>query len=410
MKLLVLAESLRINNTSSGIVSSTFISMLSKIENIEIQVITQNDFNEEIKWFNSNVNVIKFNIPNKINFLEKIPKIRGLTSYIYGFNLHTRKIINEWENQISHHLNKSNFDYIFVLGSGMSFYPHFALLNLKTNIPVIINIHDPFPIHTYPIPYKKPRSIISSIQEKKFNIVLQKAYKITLPSRYLMESLIEFYPILVEKGIIIPHIGTFLNNLPAIEDDLKINLIKNKINILHAGSLLGPRNPVFLLKAIYNLLSNHQNLFENVHFTFIGGIAKEHQNIIIENKFKDSISFINQRISYAKSIELIKQSDAIFVIEAISSFSPFMPGKIADIVYHEKPIIALCPKNSETMRLLGIDYPYFSELDNVAKIENMLLNFINNFEKISNKVDLDILKNYISIKSNLEIINKNIFN
>ena len=411
MKILVLTESLRINSTSSGIVSSTFIEMLSTLDQASIHVITQNDFTEKVDWFKNNVFVEKFNLPIKNkNFIQKIPKIRAIHSYIFGYNVESKNIIKAWEKEITRVLDETKFDYIFVLGSGMSFYPHFAMLSIKTNVPFIVNIHDPFPIHTYPFPYRKEKSILSFVAEKKFNKVLNKAHKITLPSENLLQSLIPFYSVLKQKGVVIPHIGTSIQNLPSLECDENIQLDATKINIIHAGSLLGPRNPEFLFKAIYNLYEKDKNSLDNLHFTFIGKVAREHKNIVIEEKYKKNISFLDQRISYKKSLELIKQSDAVFVIEAISKFSPFMPGKLADIFYYKKPIIALCPKISETMNILTSDYPYYSELNDVEAITVILQQLINDLKNNEVIFNFENQKMYVSIEVNQKLIREKVLN
>jgi hypothetical protein len=57
-------------------------------------------------------------------------------------------------------------------------------------------------------------------------------------------------------------------------------------------------------------------------------------------------------------------------LEAISEISPFLPGKFPNCVVSNKPILVLGPYYSEVRRLLGKDYAYWSEANDVAAIES----------------------------------------
>ena len=49
-----------------------------------------------------------------------------------------------------------------------------------------------------------------------------------------------------------------------------------------------------------------------------------------------------------------------------------MPGKFPHCIQAEKPILLLGPDRSESKRLLGEDYPYWSEANNVEKIKDLI--------------------------------------
>lgn len=403
MKILVIAESLRINETSSGIVSSTFIELLS-FSGFEVVILTPNNFEYPITWIDKNIEIIKFNFNFKPKWYENIPKLRGLFTYINGFNNKSLNSIKQWKDEILKLVNNYNFNCIYALGSGSEFFTHFALSELHLKIPFYLNIHDPYPMSLYPEPYRKKKNIIYSKQEIKFFLSLQKAQGISFPSKMLMDLMLEKYPKLKVKSYIIPHIGTKLNNLPENKIQDNLNLDNKKINFVHVGTLLGPRTPKFLIEAFIELLENKNHNLENVQITFIGKVAKELKELIQKNKI-DQIKFFEDRVSYKRSLEIIKKSDAIFVIEAISDFSPFLPGKVADIVYYNKIIIALSPKESEIRNLLGKKYIYQTELDNKKEIKNILISLINDIEQKKENVNkIKEIAEYVSLKRNSEII------
>lgn len=407
-KILVVCESLRINGTSSGIVSSTFIKFLHESGH-HITVITQNNFDYPITWLPEGVIVKKFDIPVfKKSLIDYIPKIKAIPAYLTGFSKAFRNTINHYKKKIEFELSLQKYDAIYALGSGSAFAPHFALAEMELDIPFYVNIHDPFPMHVYPEPYKKPKTWINAILQKKFAVVLKAAKGISFPSQLLLEDMSETFPIIKEKGFIIPHIGTLLTSLPTEDGDDDLQLNASKINILHAGTLLGPRNPAYLLKAIGELNVECPELMEQVVFTFVGKVNKALTEVVNSSKISN-VTFLTSRFSYQKSLDLINQAQALLVIEAIATFSPFLPGKIADIAYAGKPIISLSPKNSEVRRLLGSSYPYQTELDNVKEMKQILLQFISDCKSntVNEKAMIE-LKNYVSVKHNSEIL-KQIF-
>ena len=402
--ILVVVESMRINGTSSGIVSATFIQLLHQA-GYSVKVITPNDFDYPVTWLPKDVICRKFDFPvSKKNFLESIPKLRALPAYLTGFSMSIRKLIEHYKKEIQLELDANNFDLIYALGTGSSFAPHFALAEMKLNIPYFLNIHDPFPMHIYPEPYRKKKNLINSKLEDKFNKTLNKATAISFPSKLLMEDMATTFQVISKKGFVVPHIGVELSNLPNENKDSSVALTPSKINIVHAGTLLGPRNPKFLLQAIVELNKENPKEKEQEAFHFFGKVNQALENVV-NDAIIYNVHFHANRFSYKKSLEIIAQAQGLLVIEAISSFSPFLPGKIADIVYAEKPIISLSPKISEVRRILGNAYPYQTELDDVVKIKNVLLQFIADFK--NNTIDsaaIIKIKEYVSVASNIKIL------
>jgi len=56
------------------------------------------------------------------------------------------------------------------------------------------------------------------------------------------------------------------------------------------------------------------------------------------------------------------------ILESKSEISPFLPAKFPHCVAANRTILSLAPYYSETRRLLGDKYPYWSEVDDVEKI------------------------------------------
>ena len=404
--ILVVCEAMGVNGTSAGIVSSTFIKLLHESGH-KVTVITRTNFDGDAVWLPKEIIIKKYNLSvERKTFIDKIPKVKAIPIYVTGFTNSVRYNKQLYKNILAKELKENQYDLIYALAAGDSFVPYFALSEMKLDIPYFVNIHDPYPKHIYPEPYKLPKNHINSILERKFRKVLDKAKGISFPSQFLMEDMANTFSMISSKGFVIPHIGTLLPHLPKEAGDDFEALDRSKINIIHAGTLLGPRNPKFLLKAIAALNEEHTDFLNKVSFTFIGAVNKSLKDIIA-NSALQNVRFITTRLSYQKSLDLIAQSDASFVIEAIADFSPFLPGKVADIAFAEKPIIDLSPKNSEVRRLLGPAYPYQCELDDVEAIKVVLKQFYNDHINSTIKIDSIIkLKQYLSIEHNSKIVNK----
>ncbi len=65
------------------------------------------------------------------------------------------------------------------------------------------------------------------------------------------------------------------------------------------------------------------------------------------------------------------------ILEALGPISPFLPGKFPHCIQAEKPILLLSPYYSESKRLLGENYPYWSQIDNEDLIAEHIANLYN---------------------------------
>ncbi|GGE32365.1 hypothetical protein [Psychroflexus planctonicus] len=371
MKILVLAENLEVNRTSSGITSNKNILMYQRYFN-HVDVITSTPLNQ-FKQIEG-VNYTKFTNSSKM-LLEKIPKIAALPAYLNGLNFTARRIIEDWTQVIKSKLDKKNYSLIVSLGSGLSFVPAYAMLNIDKTLygNYIMFVHDPYPSHQYPPPYKKKSTYLYKVQAKLFGKALSKADIISFPSLRLQEWMAQFYNLPIQKQIIQPHLGLNINELWTILPNIKtkkLPVYPDGINIIHTGTLLGPRTPTFLIEALKLLFEKHPESRSIVKLHIVGKMTKEwsEENLVAEN-----VHIHSHRYTYQESLEIQKNADVLLLLEAVSDVSPFMPGKLADYLVADKPILALTPKQSETTRILGENYPLLVENGDVGEIYKKLV-------------------------------------
>ena len=185
MKILVIAESLRINETSSGIVTSTFLKALSENKDNEIVCLYDKVFDYDVTWL-AGIRTIKLKKSSykKSLIIDRIPKLRGLITYLIGIHAKSKHKIKDWKYEINKTLNKEKFDIIISLGSGSEFYPYYAMLEIDAKTPWLANFHDPFPMSVYPEPYKQKRNWINKNQEKIAQKIIKRASFVSFPSLY----------------------------------------------------------------------------------------------------------------------------------------------------------------------------------------------------------------------------------
>jgi len=80
------------------------------------------------------------------------------------------------------------------------------------------------------------------------------------------------------------------------------------------------------------------------------------------------IYIFNGNVAFETVYELQKNASVNIILESKSEISPFLPGKFPHCIEANRTILLLSPFYSETKRLLGQDYSFCSEVDDVQKI------------------------------------------
>jgi hypothetical protein len=277
---------------------------------------------------------------------------------------------------------------------------HEAILNLvnqRSLPPWIANFNDPVPSSMMPYPYNKNQSSFSKKIKKDEMLVkqvIQLAPGITSPSLLLTKRFLDFYDVKKEEENIFrfPHVY-----YPPAKLDTSLALNPNKLNLVHAGSLMKERSPEYLLRSLELLARKDESFRKNIELLFLGNIHPLHLHFFSKFPFPEMIKLINQRVPHTQTLGLLKRADVLIIIEAISDESPFMPAKLAEYIGLDRMIWSLSPDSSETRRILGSSHPFQSRADDVdqlyAQWELAFLKWKNQESFELNRPDL---ANYIS--------------
>lgn len=299
---------------------------------------------------------------------------------IFGFSF---TVFNDRNSIVSHIKRIKGYDpdLIFTFSKGGSFRPHHALLLIpELHDKWVAYIHDPYPMHLYPRPY----TWVEPGYNKKYRFIknmTEKAAFLAFPSLLLKEWMGSYFSGCLEKGLIIPHQITPPEALLSDPPDF---FSKSRFNVLHAGTLLWGRDPKGLIKAFQLFIKKVPSANKYARLIFLGG--KNHYSDFLSKTARTFPELIvpEEKFSFANVLRMQRDSSVNVILEAKSEISPFLPGKFPHCVQADKPILHLGPVYSETRRLLGSDYKFSTEIDDVEGIAELLEKL---FDKWSNNRD-----------------------
>jgi hypothetical protein len=334
---------------------------------------------------------------NPAPFLEKT------FGFSFTFYNDTNSIIKALKKQAFHP------DLVLTLSKGGSFRPHYALLKMpEWHNKWMAYVHDPYPFHFFPRPYNWVESSYKS-REAFFTKVSEKARYSAFPSQLLMKWMGSYYPNFQKTGIVIPHQNAKYKvqntNFPPYFD-------VSKFNLLHAGNLMSPRSPRGLIEGLKLFFKKNIQARNEVRLLLLGPsnnyseMLKDYQENIPE------LYVSNESVPFDEVYHIQKNATVNIIIEAKSEISPFLPAKFPHCVEANKAILSLAPYYSETRRLLGEDYEYWSEVDDVQKIATIIDTLYqlwkqNPMNLLLNRSDLEDYLSASHLKRTLDELHKN---
>jgi len=340
-----------------------------------------------------------------IRFIFKISLSKPLEK-VFGFSF---TLFNDRNSIIAALRKIEDFkpNLVLTLSQGGRFRPHHALLKMPEMHKIwMAYIHDPYPMHLYPLPYAWEESGYSQ-KERFIKEISQKAAFNGFPSKLLMDWMGSYFKGYQDKGLVIPH-QIDLNEIIASKIPEFFN--PKKFNILHAGNLLWGRDPEGLIQGFMKFLKLNPEAEKESQLLFLGG--QNHYSLMLsEYQAKIPQFYVSEGSVPFKEVQTIQNLSSINVIlEAKSEISPFLPGKFPHCIKADKPILLLGPYYSESRRLLGDNYLYWTEIDEVDKIashiEKLYFQWKNDPTELKlNRPDLD---EYLSVNYLKKTIN-NIF-
>lgn len=153
------------------------------------------------------------------------------------------------------------------------------------------------------------------------------------------------------------------------------------------------RSPVALVKAYQKILDKYEEAKEESQLLLLGPASYYEKEL---NDFKNetpSLVVENRNVPFLEVLALQEQVSVNIILESKSEISPFLPGKFPHCIAANRPLLVLSPYYSEARRLLGEDFPYWSEADDENRIflliERLYLEWKSNELQELNRQDLE---------------------
>lgn len=411
-KILVIVDSIDVNDSSGSKTNVAFINSLYKC-GYEVTVLhyTQRD----IKLNNINCISIKekkitlnylFSRAHRLLLRWFQLDISKYVDSIFGFSFGFFNDVYSLSTALKK-FNPNDFDMLWTFGKGTSFRAHAAVLKNPTWFQIWhAYVHDPYPQHLYPRPYN---FVEYGFMQKRlfFRDITENAFRIIFPSLLLKEWMQSYFKDVIGKSLIIPHqIMEHESNKISFPPFFN----SSNFNILLAGNLLDLRNPLPLVEAYKKFIEEIPQAKIKSTLIIIG------KNSIYNNALKNEQQYIPQlyisdgHMNFDEVYYLQQNASVNIILEATSEISPFLPGKFPHCVAANKPILVIGPFISECKRLLGKDYPFIFENEDIEGIKNAFKTLfhqwsINNTKMTLHRKDLDY---YLSSGYLLEVLEKDL--
>ena len=396
MKILVIAESINIEDSSGSKANVALIQSLLAAGFI-LKVLHYTRKTIEI----SGVECVAIQ-EKKWNFLYFLSRSQRIFTRLTGININpfienflgfSFSFFND-TNSIAKSLRKEKIfkpNLVLTLSKGASFRPHYALLKCpELHQQWLAYVHDPYPFHYYPRPYNWVEPGFRK-KEAFFRSVSEKAAFSAFPSLLLKEWMGSYFPNFLVTGIVIPHqsVAYEIKN-----KEFPSYFKTDKFSILHAGNLMKQRSPKALLEGFLLFLKNNPEVKEKAKLYIIGP-AQFHEELLETYKSEQNIYIENASIPFDEIYNLQMNVNVNVILESKAEISPFLPAKFPHCIDAKKSILLLSPYYSETRRLLGDNYPFWSEVDDVEKIAELIQKLYFERHSENETIDFTKLKSYL---------------
>lgn len=367
MKILVIAEDLRVSGTSEGQVSRSFVYRMAHhpdVEKIDLLYLKNESGNHEIDMLPINQvwqHDILFSKNSLSRFIEKVGH------KIVGRSLEIEYKLSKVKDILST-INFENYDYIAVRSSGHSFLTLRAFEKLKfLKDKVVLFFHDPFPVFWDP-GYSGPLSKRALYDFKVMKTLVDTGFKCVTPSNSLSRDLRFLYR--SKKNFsTLPHQFSPEVFVPSNGSKLKKEL--NKISIMYHGAIqLGRKIDPFIdsciaIQSQYPELKNQLSLL----FRIKGNDAERLKTKYKQVEFLQILPQVSSQIALWESKEV---ADINLIIEPSGNYSNILVGKAPLLDYVNRRILILGPKESELKNLIKDDLS-FAFAESIPEIKRILL-------------------------------------
>lgn len=388
LRILIIAQDLRVSGTSEGIVSRSFIASLRELfPEAYIQVAYTRTHISQDHLSLLPVDLLEvFNITLKPNIIIKW--MNRITRIIFGFYFYEWSISQKFRKVLKK-INSDHYDHIFVRSSGLKYELIRALRGTKLLSKSIINVHDPFPLFWYP-DSGKALTHSDIFEFKEMREVLLNSAEIICPSKKLSKDLRLLYA-LNKKIYTTPH--QFSRTVFPKSTDLDKAFKKNKrLTICYHGAIQFGRDLRILLDAYMCLIENSRELKKLTEMVLR---LKSNEVFDLQREYNSENIRVLEGIEFATALyEQEEIADINILLDNGQVYSNVLVGKAPVLASIGKAIFVMTPIESE-LRDIILDHSFVANSEDKEDIQRKLLHLI--YAVLESKHDPDIFQDYFSI-------------
>ncbi|MFQ5769625.1 MAG: glycosyltransferase, partial [bacterium] len=211
-------------------------------------------------------------------------------------------------------------------------------LQRKAHLPWVADFRDSW-IGWLSTPQWRPK-FARRIEKSMEGAVLKHASKILTVSHGVKEDLLSRHPELQDdRWHLLPNgfDAADFQNIQPIPDN-------ERVIVTYVGSLYGPRNPEYLLRALEKIENESPGSLDNLCFRLIGRIGASIRNRIQSSSVSHLFEFISY-VSHQKSLSYLLGSDvSLLIIDDAPTNRGILTGKLFEYIGAGNPILALTPE------------------------------------------------------------------
>jgi len=226
----------------------------------------------------------------------------------------------------------------------------------KDEIPLIIDVGDPFSLNEYTSSNNK--TLYKFVNQSFEKGLFKKATGVVVTNQSIRELYIEKFLLSEKKIKVIPPL--YDSSISKDQPNLLQKRNNQNIKCLYIGSFRkGNRTPEVLFKLFTDLLIQHDR--ENIELHLLGDNNEYEQEIQeFKEKFKDHV-FIHGLVPHETAIAATIHADVLLNIGNMSSYQ--LPSKLVDYIYAGKPVINIQLIEQDSSYFFLKDYPLLTNLD-----------------------------------------------
>ncbi|WP_200756556.1 glycosyltransferase [Effusibacillus dendaii] len=298
------------------------------------------------QWMDvENLTVHRYHNPKPVNKIVRRLYQKGSSMF--------QDMNDRWLRQVLLHY-KPQGPFQLIYSRSMPGISHLVAYEFKQRlgIPWVAQFSDPWahnPYNRYPLP------VMHQVEERNEAKVIRAADRFVFPTDEIRRLVASSYPDedVTDRSIVLPHCFDERLYGPSEGESPAAGSHDNRIVLSYIGDFYGLRSPEPILKALALLNEQHPQTAAKIHLQIVGNV--ESTFVPLLSKYGDMLKTTIERtgqVSYLESLQKMKQSDILLLIDAPSDENIFLPSKLIDYFGARKPILGITAEKGTTANLL----------------------------------------------------------